>query len=263
MAFHLPEWVGWLLAANGWVTHHRLSARLASLEKSMFPLSKRTVSGYAFGQPTFYSAHHLGTDYEAAEGTALYAPFDGTVIEAFSGIEGGKTVWFRPDGTSDIIRFLHLSEFRVPKGTHAKEGELIALTGHTGRIVGNDGKPRTYAPHLHTDISKGSVVLAFKGNFTDPEGYAWETRHDTQEGNVAQAETASVHVPVEFTVRSTVRVNWRDRPSLSGKVMATYDAGTEVLCDDSVGGDFIVSTATWFKSKKHGWYSTAAYNTHL
>jgi len=77
----------------------------------MFPLFKRKISGYRFGESTFYSDKHLGVDYEAKIGDNLYAPFDGEVINQLWGRQGGMTIWFRPAGEKVIMRFLHLSEF--------------------------------------------------------------------------------------------------------------------------------------------------------
>lgn len=170
----------------------------------MFPLKERKVGGYSFGEKTFYSEHHLGTDYHAPEGTPLYAPADGAVSEAFFGPQGGNTVWFRPNGTPFVIRLMHLSRFACRKGQALREGDLIGYTGHTGSVAG-----KTYAPHLHLDVSVNEVVLAWPGNFVDPETYPWEPRHDVQEGPAVQAETVSYSVPVKFDVETDVKANCR------------------------------------------------------
>ena len=132
----------------------------------MFPLNKRKVGGYSFGQKTFYSAHHLGTDYSSSLGTKLFAPFYGTVTGVMTGIEGGKTIWYKPNNNDVVMRFMHLSEFKCKVGQKVKMGDLIALTGNTGKL--------TKAPHLHLDISKHSVQINNFSNFIDPEKYNWK-----------------------------------------------------------------------------------------
>ncbi|GEM_PF-6528071 len=127
----------------------------------MFPLKKRQIGGYTFGQPTFYSSFHLGTDY-VADHDQLFAPFDGIVTTSI-GPQGGKTISFRPDGQDILIRFLHLGQF--VKAGHVAMGELIAITDNTGVSTG---------PHLHLDISKHNLDLNNINNFIDPEKFNWE-----------------------------------------------------------------------------------------
>ena len=136
-----------------------------------FPLTKREVSGYEFKEKTFYSAHHLGTDYRAKY-VPLYAPFDGEIVRVLKGNQGGLTIWFKYKNY--IIRFLHLSD-AISKGK-AKEGELIGATGNTGSL--------TKSPHLHLDISKNSVQLNNINNFLNPETFNWDKtmkEHKTKE----------------------------------------------------------------------------------
>lgn len=126
----------------------------------MFPLRVRQIGGYTFGAETFYSAHHLGTDYKA-NFVELYAPFNGESSTA-TGVQGGKTITFRPDGQDVVMRFMHLSEMH---SGHFNEGDQIGVTGNTGSA--------TTGAHLHIDISKGSVNINDFSNFIDPESYDW------------------------------------------------------------------------------------------
>lgn len=215
----------------------------------MFPLEKREISGYRFDVPTFYNAHHIGVDYLAAVGDPLFAPFRGTVVEAFTGPQGGKTIWFKPSGTNEIIRFLHLDKILVPKGAEVVEGDLIGRTGNTGKL--------TRGPHLHLDISKGSVVLAWPGNFIDPEEYKWETT--VPEPVVPPAPP--VQVPIYFWVTHLYRANWRLEPTTKSAVMVTYNKGSQVECVEVVEGEEVtvngVTSNKWYKSRKSGWFISA------
>lgn len=111
--------------------------------------------GYTFGVPTSYSDFHLGTDLIVPTGTPIYAPCDGFVT-TMVGSQGGNTIHLKTP--THLIRFLHLSVFKM--SGEVKEGDIIGLTGNTGLSTG---------PHLHTDISKGNLVLGNKANFVDPE----------------------------------------------------------------------------------------------
>lgn len=143
--------------------------RLEGKKPPMFPLQERTVGGFRFGQTTWYTLHHLGTDYRAAKGTPLYAPFDGEIIAEVSGLQGGKMIYYRSDwDNGKVIRFLHLDSYSAPKGRVSK-GQEIARTGNTGIL--------TTGAHLHLDINQNPSALlkgdlSFK-NFVDPEGYNW------------------------------------------------------------------------------------------
>lgn len=132
-----------------------------------FPLDKRKIVGYAFGVPTFYNDFHLGVDYEAPNGTNLYAPEDGQIINRLTGQAGGLTLWLK--GKSGYTyRFLHLRDFQVINGALVKEGQLIAHCDNTGTSTSD---------HLHLDITKPGLTIdpSKKNNFVDPEKYIWDT----------------------------------------------------------------------------------------
>lgn len=132
----------------------------------MFPLKKRIVGGYSFGQRTFYKTRHLGTDYRAKY-EPLYAPFNGTIKRVW-GPQGGNQIHFWPENKEKhgdvLMRFMHLSKYNRVNGK-VKKGDVIATTGNTGAL--------TKAPHLHLDISKGKLQLWNFANFIDPEKYNW------------------------------------------------------------------------------------------
>lgn len=128
----------------------------------MFPLLKRKIGGYQFGQPTSYSNFHLGTDYEALY-DPLRAPFSGLVTRK-DGEQGGVTLYLEPDNSPMVMRFMHLS--KVLKTGKILAGEPMATTGNTGTSTG---------PHLHLDISLKPFFLD-RNRFIDPELYGWANR---------------------------------------------------------------------------------------
>lgn len=121
----------------------------------MFPLIKRKIDGYTFGQTTFYHTKHTGTDYQANY-VNYYAPFDG-YASGGSGPEGG-TWWqlTRSDGTKFVAR--HLSQ--LIRAGNVKEGDLVAVTGNSGAYTTN--------PHLHQEVY-------IKGKLSDPEKFIWDS----------------------------------------------------------------------------------------
>jgi murein DD-endopeptidase MepM/ murein hydrolase activator NlpD len=93
---------------------------------------------------------HEGLDLKAPTGTRVYSTASGEIIEAGSRIRGyGKTVVVdHGNGWASI--YAHLSKIKVKRGDHVGQGELLALSGRTGRATG---------PHLHFEIRKGSDPL--------------------------------------------------------------------------------------------------------
>lgn len=127
----------------------------------MFPLKEKIISGYRFGQKTFYSNSHTGTDYKANY-VEYYAPFDG-FVKSGSGIQGG--LWAElTRSNGDLITARHLS--KIIKTGQVKEGDLIAITGNTGALTTGKG-------HLHLEVKKN-------GQLIDPETYQWGIAYPIQ-----------------------------------------------------------------------------------
>lgn len=99
-----------------------------------------------FGEnPDFYSKlgmkAHNGVDFSIPVGTPIYATHDGTVWMAGTMSDGALQVAIDSlDGTFRTF-YAHLSEFKCKPGDKVKKGQLIALSGNTGRY--------TTGPHLH------------------------------------------------------------------------------------------------------------------
>lgn len=144
-----------------------------------YPLKnwKRVKRGYRFGEKTFYSPFHLGTDYLVPEGTVVRAPHNCRIVKAGEFPEGGKTIHaslsVRPYGKV-VARFMHLSEY-AEVGKY-KEGEKIGMSGNTGAL--------TKGPHLHIDISRGKVDLENVSNFIDPEKFFEKEEKKTKRKNI-------------------------------------------------------------------------------
>jgi murein DD-endopeptidase MepM/ murein hydrolase activator NlpD len=99
------------------------------------------------------SSPHLGLDFRVPSGTPVEAMNDGTVLLARPLYFEGNFVVL--DHGQDLLTiYLHLSEFKVKEGDQVKRGQVIALSGGTGRATG---------PHLH-------VGVRWQGTYLDPAG---------------------------------------------------------------------------------------------
>jgi murein DD-endopeptidase MepM/ murein hydrolase activator NlpD len=97
------------------------------------------------------SSPHLGLDFRVPSGTPVEAMNDGIVLLArLLYFEGNFVVIDHGQGL--LTLYLHLSEFKVKEGDRVKRGEVIGLSGGTGRATG---------PHLH-------VAVRWQGTYLDP-----------------------------------------------------------------------------------------------
>jgi biotin carboxyl carrier protein len=85
---------------------------------------------------------HTGVDLRAGRGTRVRASSDGVVVSTATEVIGGNVVTI-DHGRGVMSRYMHLSKFLVKPGDQVKTGDVIALSGSTGRAE---------APHLHWEI---------------------------------------------------------------------------------------------------------------
>ena len=92
---------------------------------------------------------HLGLDFRVSAGTPIAAMNSGTVLLARPlYFEGNFVVLDHGQGL--LTLYLHLSEFKVKEGDVVKGGDVIGLSGGTGRATG---------PHLHVAVRWQGVNL--------------------------------------------------------------------------------------------------------
>ncbi len=93
---------------------------------------------------------HRGMDFKTPVGTPIHAPRPGVVTRANWKLKGnGNCLEVRYDD-GVIAKFLHLSALKAAPGARVRPGEIIALTGNTGRST---------APHLHYQLDRGGRTL--------------------------------------------------------------------------------------------------------
>ena len=94
-------------------------------------------------------SRHLGLDFGVPTGTAVHAVNHGTVLLARPlYFEGNCVVLDHGQGLMSL--YLHLSQFSVKEGDEVAPGQVIGLSGGTGRATG---------PHLHLAIRWQGVYL--------------------------------------------------------------------------------------------------------
>jgi murein DD-endopeptidase MepM/ murein hydrolase activator NlpD len=123
---------------------------------SIWPVYGRLLSPYGARSDPFSGegAFHTGVDLAAAPGTPVHVTADGVILRAQWENGYGKLVVV-DHGNGMQTWYAHLSRFEVVPGEEVRMGQVIALSGSTGRVT---------APHLHYEVRVG-------GNPVNPYPY--------------------------------------------------------------------------------------------
>jgi murein DD-endopeptidase MepM/ murein hydrolase activator NlpD len=118
-----------------WQTHN---------QPSLWPVAGTLRSAFG-GRPDPFSGEgefHTGIDISAPKGTPVHVTADGVVETAdWSGSYGKLIVVNHGNGIETY--YAHLSQMLVLPGEEVRAGQVIALSGGTGRVT---------APHLHYEV---------------------------------------------------------------------------------------------------------------
>ena len=99
--------------------------------------------------PSTYTDAHPGLDVAAPLGTSIRAAGGGVVVEVKEDAEYGLSVRLAHlDGYETL--YAHASRILVQKGARVARGQVIALSGNSGRST---------APHLHFEVWRAGKVL--------------------------------------------------------------------------------------------------------
>ncbi len=128
-----------------------------------------------FGLRRFFNEQprqpHAGLDVAVDTGTPVVAGGAGEVLAVGDYFFNGKTV-FIDHGSGLITMYCHLNQIDVQEGQTVAKGQVIGLSGKTGRATG---------PHLHW-----SVVL--NGAMVDPELFIPAKPAQAEEDDVQQVK---------------------------------------------------------------------------
>lgn len=99
---------------------------------------------------TTLQSYHSGVDFRAAVGTPIRASNDGVVVLSKERYyAGGSLILDHGEGVYSV--YYHLSSLPLSVGTMVKKGDIIGLSGATGRVSG---------PHLHFGFMVQGVAIA-------------------------------------------------------------------------------------------------------
>src|SRR5215467_5169690 len=96
-------------------------------------------------------SQHTGLDFRVSTGTPIHATNGGTVILARSLYFEGNCVII-DHGQGLLTIYMHLSEIKVKEGDTVEAGDLLGMSGGTGRAT---------APHLH-------FAVRWRGQYLNP-----------------------------------------------------------------------------------------------
>jgi murein DD-endopeptidase MepM/ murein hydrolase activator NlpD len=118
------------------------------------PPAEAEVSG-VFGSARVFNgvkkSQHEGLDFRVTTGTPVAASNNGTVVLARPLYFEGNCVMI-DHGQGLLTLYLHLSQFKVKEGDAVEKGQIVGLSGGTGRAT---------APHLH-------FAVRWRGEYLDP-----------------------------------------------------------------------------------------------
>ena len=112
-----------------------------------FPM-KQLIVNSPFGQRkdpfTGKKRNHNGLDLRAS-GDEVYAMLEGTVIKTGEDKRSGKYITIQYG--EFLVSYCHLSRIWIKQGTQVKPGEVVGITGSTGRSTGE---------HLHITCKRNN-----------------------------------------------------------------------------------------------------------
>lgn len=129
----------------------RYYGRLAFTSPLLIPLHVTSGFGRRFHPVTARFAAHAGTDFAAPMYSKVVVIEDGVIIKRGSDSTSGHYLVVRHKN-GWISKYLHLSVFNAQIKQTVEKGDVIGLSGASGRTTG---------PHLHLEIS-------YQGKALDP-----------------------------------------------------------------------------------------------
>jgi murein DD-endopeptidase MepM/ murein hydrolase activator NlpD len=120
------------------------------------PIDGWITRGFSLNEYVF-GGQHTGIDFAAKEGTAVKVTADGTVsFVGWDDVYGNLVLVDHQNGY--VTYYGHNSKILVDSANFVKRGEVIALSGNSGR---------SSAPHLHYEIRKDDIPIDPK-DFLNP-----------------------------------------------------------------------------------------------
>lgn len=117
------------------------------------PLAQLRVSSFFGSVLSIRKQGHRGIDFAVSTGTPVMASADGVVVSSADTFEGqakyGKAILIDHGGKMTTL-YAHLDQRRVATGDTVRAGQVIGLSGATGKVTG---------PHLHFEMRKDGLPI--------------------------------------------------------------------------------------------------------
>ena len=121
--------------------YNTTSKELFINDKFIYPIDSKITSD--FGKKRVYNgslkSYHSGTDFRARTPTPIKAVNDGKIVMSENRFYAGNSIVI-DHGHGIYSGYYHLSKMYLKNNTIVKKGDIIGLSGSTGRVTG---------PHLH------------------------------------------------------------------------------------------------------------------
>jgi len=121
--------------------YNTVSKEILWNEEFIYPLNSKITSN--FGTKRVYNgilkSYHSGTDFRAKNGTPILASNSGIVRISQDRFYSGNSIVI-DHGQGVYSCYFHLSKMNYKVGDFIKKGDILGLSGDTGRVTG---------PHLH------------------------------------------------------------------------------------------------------------------
>jgi murein DD-endopeptidase MepM/ murein hydrolase activator NlpD len=137
------------------IYHHYAYHWQAHNEPSLWPVIGIVRSTFGGRSDPFSGegAFHTGIDLQATDGSPVHSTADGVVEKVGWSASYGKLIVVN-HGNGLETYYAHLSQFRVVAGQEVRRGEVVGLSGHTGRATG---------PHVHYEVRlRGTPVNPYR-----------------------------------------------------------------------------------------------------
>lgn len=126
---------------NAMKIYNSIDRKIYFQGKFIYPINTKITS--SFGKKRVYNgsikSYHSGTDFKATMGTPIKASNSGIISISENRFYAGNSIVIN-HGQGIYSCYFHLSKMNFKVGERVKKGEIIGLSGNTGRVTG---------PHLH------------------------------------------------------------------------------------------------------------------
>ncbi len=122
-----------------------------NIRPSLWPVQGQLMSSFGGRTDPFSGegAIHTGVDLQAPMGTPVHVAADGIVV--FAEWSGGYGKLIRVDHGNGLQTYYgHLSRVEVVTGQEVRRGDIIAMSGASGRVT---------SPHLHYEVRMGGTPV--------------------------------------------------------------------------------------------------------